>query len=152
MINKVKTGSDQCEEKVICSAFARQYYKNRDSRRSHCQPGLPIILLCFTQNSTCDSWKGFPGPAVSTGTRQHTQNRLTHTRARQKTQRQRCEGREAIHGLDCALNKAPCSLCARRFPALSALPILPPHCGWEFASTESGVQPSSWTPALGREG
>lgn len=41
--------------------FLQRHNENGDGERCYCQPSLSITLLCFTQNSTCDSWKGFPG-------------------------------------------------------------------------------------------
>lgn len=41
--------------------FLQRHNENGDSKQCYCQPSLSITLLSFTQNSTCDSWKGFPG-------------------------------------------------------------------------------------------
>jgi len=48
-------------------------------RAASCRPGSTATRLRLTQNSTCDSWKGFPWPAVThTHTETHT-HRNTHT-------------------------------------------------------------------------
>lgn len=112
-------------QKVIRSAFARWYNKNRDSKQSLCQSGLPIILLCFTQNSTCDSWKGFTGQ-LSAQAPDNTHTMSRHIPVRGRRQRDK----DVREGSDPCWTVLWTKLCARRFRLY--LPSHPPSlrvCG-----------------------
>ena len=127
---KVLLGSDQYEEKVIRSAFAQWQNKNRDSERSRCQSGLQIILLCFTQNSTCDSWKGFSGQ-LSAPAPDNTHKTGWHKPARGRRHRDK-DVREERDPCRTVLWTKLCARCVLAAFAFICRPILP-LCGWALA-------------------
>lgn len=83
---QVQLGSDQYEKEPFVLHLHTGIIKNGDSKRSHRQSGLPIILLCFTQKSTCDSWKGFPGQ-LSARAPENTREMSWHAPTRGRTYR-----------------------------------------------------------------
>ncbi len=105
------------------------------SKQSQCQSGLPIILFCFTQNSTCDSWKGFPGQ-LSAQAPDNTHKMSWHIPVRGRRHRDR-DVREGSDPCWTVLWTKLCARCVLAAFAFICRPILPLY-GWAFASTKRG--------------